>query len=408
MPKYNRNNIDRKTNKPQPSTTEGLFPDPLLNRAEQVRRDDDIIRTPKRTVYDIDYALKWYIDNEIQPQIQDNNTTISVPVIFANGEKWDNVRRLGYLRDEKGKLQSPMIMIKRNSVQEQDNRKGLDVNRNPDLNHMTYRKKYNARNRYEDTLFPMPITQPAGSQEVYILDIPKYVTIEYELLIWCDFTTQMNDLIEQIMPYNRNGWGNDHNKYHVSMGAISFETINTVGEDRLVRATIPLTVLGTLLSGQEARVETLRKRYSIKKVVFDVTVDVGDLNIFSTTTIPQAILQYQSTLLSGGTVLVNGGGSSTTLDQSAFAYLIALTEKQATYQSSTSVTVTAFAKTNPITFTVATKNEFDVFINGQYVDKAVYTWTPSDVATQNIIFNTAMLGYNIESTDIIIIKGRWA
>ena len=54
--KFNRNNIDRKTNKPQPRSTEGLFPDPLLNRAEQTRRDDDVIRTPRRTVYDIDYG----------------------------------------------------------------------------------------------------------------------------------------------------------------------------------------------------------------------------------------------------------------------------------------------------------------------------------------------------------------
>lgn len=408
MPKYNRNNIDRKTNKPQPGTTEGLFPDPLLNRANQVRRDDDIIRTPKRTVYDIDYAIKWYIDNEIQPQIQDNDTTITVPVIFANGEKWDNVRRLGYLRDEKGKLQSPMIMIKRNSVQEQDNRKGLDVNRNPDLNHMTYRKKYNARNRYEDTLFPLPVTQPVGSQEIYMIDIPKYVTIEYDLLIWCDFTTQMNDLVEQLMPYNRNGWGNDYNKYHVSMGAISFETVNTVGEDRLVRATIPLTVLGTLLAGQEARVETLRKRYSVKKVVFESVVDVGNFNIFQTTRIPVQILQYQNSLMPGQSIIVNGAGTSTTVDALTMSYITNLTDQQATYSNATTVTVNAFAAVNPVTTAVATVNEFDVYINGQYVDKAAYTWTPSDIAMQTIVFDTATLGYSIDAQDVVIINGRWA
>jgi hypothetical protein len=37
------------------------------------------------------------------------------------------------------------------------------------------------------------------------------------------------------------------------LGQFAFETVNTVGEDRLVRATIPLTVLGTLLSEQEVR-----------------------------------------------------------------------------------------------------------------------------------------------------------
>jgi alkyl hydroperoxide reductase subunit AhpF len=64
--------------------------------------------------------MKWYIENEIKPQVVSNKNLLSVPVIFSNGEKWDNVRRLGYIRDEKGKLQSPLIMLKRNSAEERD------------------------------------------------------------------------------------------------------------------------------------------------------------------------------------------------------------------------------------------------------------------------------------------------
>ena len=408
MPKPNRNNIDRKTNKPNSKNTErGLYNDPLFNRAEQTRRDDDVIRSPKRTIYDIDYAIKWYIDNEIQPQIMSDQTLIPVPVIFANGEKADNVRRLGYLRDEKGKLQSPLMMIKRNSVQERDTYKTLDVNRQYAGNQLIYKKRYNNRNRYEDELWPTPPREQAESQEIFVVDIPKYVTVEYELMLWCDFSTQMNDLIDQILPYNRYGWGNEGNKFHVSMGSISFETTNTTGEDRLVRATMPLTVLGTLLSGQETRLETIKKMYSVKKVSFDVIVDIGNLNIFSTINVPQKVLQYQSTILSGTSITVNGGGSSTTINGNTMLYLINLTEYQATYSSATTVTVNAYAAINPNNFLVATKNEFDIYINGQYIDKAAYTWTPSDVATQTIVFNTAMLGYGIDPTDTVIIKGRW-
>ena len=55
MPKTNRNNIDRKTNKPNPLNAEGgIFNDPLINRADNVRRDDDVIRSKQRTIYDID------------------------------------------------------------------------------------------------------------------------------------------------------------------------------------------------------------------------------------------------------------------------------------------------------------------------------------------------------------------
>lgn len=400
MPKSNRNNIDRRTNKPNPVNAEGgLFNDPMFNRADQTRRDDDVIRSKQRTIYDIDYSIKHFIDNEIRPQIKADQTLIPVPVIFANGEKADNVRRLGYLRDEKGKLQSPLIMLKRNSVQERDNNKTLDVNRQYPGNHFVHRQRFNKRNRYEDTLFPLPKYEPVNSQEIFVIDIPKYVTLEYEMLLWCDFSTQMNDLIDQILPYNRYGWGNEGNKFHVSYGSTSFETVNTVGEDRLVRATIPLTVLGTLLPAQETRIDTIRKMYSIKKVSFDVVVTT---DIFNTTQVPIPILQS-----GGGTIYIDEN-TSIQISAEIMNYLVNLTDQVATYVNPNTVTVSAFAAINPITLTIATINEFDIYINGQYIDKNCYTWTPSDITSQTITFNVATLGYSLDVNDVIVIHGRWA
>lgn len=407
MPRINRQNIDRKTNKPNPTTTEGITPDIILNRANQTRRDDDTVRSPKRTIYDIDYAIKWYIENEIQPQVTADQQLLSVPVIYAAGEKWDNVRRLGYLRDEKGMLQSPLIMLKRNSVVERDEQRTLDVNRPYPGNSIVYKGRYNERNRYEDELFPIPKNEPQPSQKVYVVDIPKYVTIEYEMMLWCDFTTQITALVDQILTYNRFSWGNEGNKFPTSMGSVAFETVNTVGEDRLVRATIPITVNATLLAEQETRLETIKKMYSVKKVVFDSVIDV-DANLFTTTTIPQQVLQVKNYVMTGGVVAVTGGGSSTTLDAATMNYLVNLTEKVGVYANVNSITINAQAAINPVTLQPATKDEFDIYINGQYVDKATYTWTPSDVTTQTIVFNINELGYPIESTDVIIVKGRWS
>lgn len=407
MPRLNRKDIDRKTNKPNPNSTEGLTPDLVLNRALQTRRDDDVIKTKQRTIYDIDYAIKWYLDNEIQPQITAQNQLIPVSVIFAAGEKWDNVRRLGYLRDEKGMLQSPIIMLKRNTVSEKDDQRSLDVNRPNSANYIVSKPSYNSRNRYEDILFPIPKYEPQQSEKFYIVDIPKYVTIEYDMMIWCDFTTQLNELIDQILPYGRFSWGNEGSKFPTAIGSISFETVNTVGEDRLVRATIPLTVHGTLLSEQEARMSTIKKMYSIKKLVFETVIDV-DNNIFETTQVPIKLLQMQSIISSGGIVSISSGGSTTSITAATMNYLTNLTEQIATYSNATTVTISAFAAINPITSGVANKNEFDVYINGQYIDKAVYTWTPSDIASQTIVFDTGILGYTLNSNDVIVVNGRWA
>ena len=407
MPRLNRQNIDRKTNNPNPNRTEGLTDDLILKRSSQTRRDDDVIRSAKRTIYDIDYAMKWYIDNEIRPQVEAEGQLLSVPVIYANGEKWDNVRRLGYLRDEKGMLQSPLIMLKRNSVVERDEQRTLDVNRPNSGNSLIYKSSYNERNRYEDELFPIPKYEPQPSEKIYVVDIPKYVTVEYEMMLWCDFTPQLTTLVDQILTYNRFSWGNEGNRFPASLGSVSFETVNTVGEDRLVRATIPITVNGTLLAEQETRLATIKKMYSVKKVVFDTIVDV-DFNIFTTTTIPQQILQVKNYVMSGGSVSVTGGGASTQLDATTMSYLINLTDKIATYSNANTITINAFAAINPVDLTVASKDEFDVYINGQYADKVTYTWTPSDITTQTIIFDTVELGFNILSTDVIVVKGRWA
>lgn len=266
MSRVNRQNIDRKTNKPALKRTESSRDDQILNRANEIRRDDDVVKTPKRTVYDVDYAIKWFIENEIQPQVEANGELIDVPVIYSNGEKWDNVRRLGYLRDEKGMLQSPLIMLKRNSLQERDTLKKLDINRPADGNQIVYKNSYNKKNKYRDEIFPTPANDPMESTEIFAINIPEYVDIEYDLLIWTDFTTQLNELVEQIMPYGTFAWGNDFNKYRTFIRSLNFETINTVGEDRLVRCTMPLTVNGTLMAEQEYRKSTIQKRYSIKQV----------------------------------------------------------------------------------------------------------------------------------------------
>ena len=146
--------------------------------------------------------------------------------------------------------------------------------------------------------------------------------------------------------------------------------------------------------------------YAIKKVVFDTNIYVSS-DLFSTTTVPSNILQMQSHINNGGTANMFGATSGI-LTANIINYLTSLTEQTATYSNSTTVTVSASAGTNPLTGLAATKNQFDVYINGQYIDKAIYTWTPSNTTSQTIVFDTSILGYTIEATDTIIVNGRWA
>ena len=61
--------------------------DPIINRANQVRRDTDTIKTPSCTIYDVDYAIISYIRDIIQPRVEEDGSIITVPIQYASGEK---------------------------------------------------------------------------------------------------------------------------------------------------------------------------------------------------------------------------------------------------------------------------------------------------------------------------------
>ena len=139
-----------------------------------------------------------------------------------------------------------------------------------------------------------------------------------------------------------------------------------------------------------------------------MVLDVGQ-NIFESSRVPTALLQQQSSIMSGGNVVVTGGGTVTNINAAAMTYLTQLSDKEGVRISTTEITVSGTPNINPVTNSVATINEFDVYINGQYIDKAAYTWTPNDtLATQTITFNTTLLGYTIDVDDLIVVHGRWA
>ena len=245
-----------------------------VNRANEVRRDNDIIKTPKCTIEDVDWAIMSYIQDIIHPQIIENGQTIDVPVMYSNGEKWAQVQSRGYMRDRKGKIMTPIISIRRNSITERDMLKKLDVNNNPAGNAQILQNKHTKVNRYDR------FSVQQGSKrlnEYYVSAVPEYIDVSYELLLWTEYTEQMNSLIEQIMPTGGFAWGTTW-KFPTFISDYTFETLNASGEDRIVRATLPLTCKATLLMSDELRKSTIQKKYSVKRVAFGSEYETDNTN----------------------------------------------------------------------------------------------------------------------------------
>ena len=80
------------------------------------------------------------------------------------------------------------------------------------------------------------------------------------------------------MPLNGFAWGTTW-KFPVMIQDYSFETINSSGEDRLVRATLPFTTKGTLLMPYELRTSNFQKRFSVKKINFKSETEAFNVNV---------------------------------------------------------------------------------------------------------------------------------
>jgi|TARA_R110000823_G_scaffold5573_4_gene21995 hypothetical protein len=238
--------------------------DQVTNRANEVRRDTDTIKTPACTIYDVDYAIISYLRDVVQPTVTEDGNVIDVPIMYANGEKWSAVQKHGYMRDAAGKLMAPLISIKRNSLTERDQLKKLDVNLNPSGNAMVMHNAFSKQNRYDR--FGV-LTNAQRSKEYYITAVPEFIDVTYDLLLWTSYTDQLNSIIEQIMPTGGFAWGTTW-KFNTQIDDYSFETMNNIGEDRLVRATMPLRTQATLLLENELRASTVQKSFSVKKVLF--------------------------------------------------------------------------------------------------------------------------------------------
>jgi len=257
--------------KPQLNRTYSSFTtNPNIDRSTQIRRDNDTIKTPSCTIYDIDNAIMTFLSDIVRPEIVDNNAMIAVPVVYANAEKWAQIQAKGYMYDHNDRLMTPLISVKRNTITERDTMRQLDVNWSPEVdndfarNYLTFESQYSKNNRY-DRFSVLQGTRPR--REVYISNIPQFVDVSYDILIWAEYTEQLNVIVEQIIPTGGFAWGTTW-KFITAIQDYSFETVSVPGEDRVIRATMPINVKGTLLSQYELKRSTLQKRYSVKKISF--------------------------------------------------------------------------------------------------------------------------------------------
>ena len=97
------------------------FPNPdnraSANRGTHTSRKNDIVQDVSIGLQDHDEAIMYYFNKVIKPSVIINNNRTNVPVIYGSPERWKSVQKDGFYRDKEGKIQTPLIMFKRDSVE---------------------------------------------------------------------------------------------------------------------------------------------------------------------------------------------------------------------------------------------------------------------------------------------------
>ena len=345
-------------------------------------------------LYDIDYAVKWHLENKIQPTVTEENAVITVPILFAAGEKWSAIQKHGYLRDNQGKLLTPLIMIKRNSVSNRDDLQDLHVLESADAR-ITFKRTYTKQNKYDR--FNLSRGQPIG--EYYSVDVPKFVQIEYELLIWTNNSIQINEVVEQLMWFNGKAFGDSH-KFITHIEPPSFEAVNSTGEDRIVRATMGMRTKAHILNVHGPNAPGMFKIIPVNKFVIaqevDSVIDVGVVTSARATT---------STVIP--TAGASSNKSSTASITAALTYINTNKQLTATVVNSTTATFASGWIAAPSSLPATSIDNFILYANGILLEKtAITSFTQSSNVT-TLVIDTAALGFSFDNDDEIIAIGKF-
>jgi hypothetical protein len=222
----------------------GLLKD-KVNRANVTRRDDDTTKDISIGLQDHDEAIAYYFENVIKPSVVMNGERIDIPLIYGNPERWKSVQRDGYYRDRTGKIQTPLIMFKRNTIEKRrDLGNKMDAN-NPQLQY-SFQRKYTKRNQY-DNFSVLQNRMP--QKELHAVVVPDYVNLTYNFIVWTDFVAHNNKIVEAINYASDSYWGDfERFKFNARIDSFANKIELSQGKNRMVKTDFSLKLQGYIIS----------------------------------------------------------------------------------------------------------------------------------------------------------------
>jgi hypothetical protein len=317
---------------------------------------------------DIDETIVYYFNNVIKPSVIRNGKRVNVPILYGSPERWKSVQKDGFYRDKNGKIQTPLIMFKRDSI-EKNRSLGNKLDANNPNNFSIFQKKYSKKNIY-DKFSTLTNRQPV--EELYGVIIPDYVNITYSCIVFTEYVEQMNKIVESINFASDAYWGDPEKfNFRAMIDSYSTSTEMNQGEDRTVKTSFEIKMMGHIVPDSiNTSIANMNKFYSKSAIKFGLEVSGTEeiLDISARSPVSKATKsRFYDSFAGTSTTTIQSSGI--TDDERAY---LALTTIIDTNNQSFSINT----GNNSITFenvTIATPpanfpspeiDDFQVFING--------------------------------------------
>lgn len=388
-----------------PYLNQGKAPVPTNKRRENQRTlKGDEVKQFSVGLKDVDESIFFYFNNVIRPSVIQNSTKVNVPVLYGSPERWAAMQKDGYYRDNNGKIQTPLIMVKRDSV-EKDRSLGNKMDANNPVHFGVFEKKYSQKNVYDHF---SALNNREAVREYYGVIIPDYVNLVYTCVIFTEYVEQMNKIIESVNFASDSYWGDPERfKFRASIDNYTTTTELIDGGDRTVKTTFQIKMAGYIVSDAiNTSVGNPNKFFSKAALKFGIETAGNSeiLNAKAGTPAKAAPTRFFDTALTG----VNSGGGTGTggmtpaeityvgMSNTALADLVV--GLVATFNTHT-------IASPPAGFPALGEGDFQVYINGILIPTQNRTTIQSGA---DITTTFSDLGFTLDSTDQIILIGKFS
>jgi len=374
------------------------------SRAYQNSVKDSEVKNFTIGLRDIDESIMYYFKEVIRPSVVQNGAKLNVPIIYGSPERWKSVQADGYYRDKEGKIQVPLIMFKRSSI-EKNRTLGNKLDGNEVNNYVLVETRYNRRNVY-DRFSVLANRKP--SKQLVATIIPDYVTIQYECVLFTDYVEQMNKLIEGINFASDSYWGDPERfKFRARIDTYTTVTELNTGQDRAVKTNFTITLQGYIISDQiNKELANTDLVYSTSEIIIgtETTTDAEGLGATTLTDSQGAAVTTFDTAQLNYNQIVAG------MTFEEIKYIALQNTAIATSTTSTTATFNNVQIANellPAGFPAIGKADFKVYVNGQFIPSSQIVSIEQVDSNIVVTIDTVAVQYEILPDFEVVLIGKF-